>query len=192
MISDEELAAFVEGNAGQGRLEEYRYLRDTFADRAPCDLLIFGVGKDSKIWVDLNAGGRTAFIEHEAEWIARTREQVPAIEVHQVVYGTKRKHAKRLLERRDQLFMEDLNDDVLSTAWDIIFVDSPQGGHDGRPGRMKSIYTSSVLARRCPNVDVLFHDCDRDVERTYTDRYFGAHLQHHEIGTLRHYRVRRS
>jgi glucuronoxylan 4-O-methyltransferase len=190
MIGDDELRAFVESNPGQGSFEEYQYLRDRFAARAPCNLLIFGVGKDSHIWQATNAGGHTVFIEHEAEWIAKTREQVPGIEIHQVVYDTKRSQWKSLLERRDVLFMEDLANDLLSTHWDVIFVDSPQGGHDRRPGRMKSIYTASVLARRSSNVDVLLHDCDRRVEQVYGDRYFGPHLLVKQIRTLRHYRVR--
>lgn len=190
MIGDDELRAFVQSNPGQGSFEEYQYVRDRFAARAPCNLLVFGVGKDSHIWHAINEGGRTAFVEHEAEWIAKTREQVPGIEIHQVVYGTKRSQWKRLLERRDVLFMEDLSNDILSTHWDVIFVDSPQGGHARRPGRMKSIYTASVLARRSSNVDVLLHDCDREVEQVYGDRYFGPHLLVKQIRTLRHYRVR--
>ena len=190
MISEHALREFVEENQGQGSYEEYRYIHDLIAARCPCSLLVFGVGKDSILWIEANSGGRTAFIEHEPEWIAETYRRLPGAEIHQVVYGTRRPQWKRLLERRDLLFMEDLNNDVLATAWDIIFVDSPQGGHKGRPGRMKSIYTASVLARRSPQVDVLLHDCDREVERAYGDRYFGPHLLVRQIRTLRHYHVR--
>ncbi|QQR91254.1 MAG: hypothetical protein IPJ88_05860 [Myxococcales bacterium] len=188
--SDEGIADLVRNNPGQGTEGEYRYFRDVILTKSPCNLLIFGVGKDSQIWIDANKGGRTVFIEHEPEWIKVSKEHIPDMVVHQVSYETKRSAWKRLLNRQDLLFMEDLPDEVLSTAWDVIYVDSPQGGNPRRPGRMKSIYTASVLARRHTDVDVLFHDCDREVEKAYTDRYFGSPLLVKQTERIRHYRLR--
>ena len=83
--------------------------------------------------------------------------------------------------------MTDLPDEVLSVGWDVIFVDSPQGGSKKRPGRMKSIYSASVLAKRSGAVDVLVHDCDRVIEATYSDVYLGPQNMVNEVRTLRHY-----
>lgn len=190
--TDSELEALVEGNPGQGTLDEYVYLRDIISRRRPCRLLVFGVGKDSRIWMAANEGGRTVFVEHETEWIAKTREQIPGVNVVQVRYGTKRTQWKKLMGRHHRLFMEDLPNDVIAENWDVIFVDSPQGGSDKRPGRMKSIYTASVLARRSTDVDVLLHDCDREIEAAYGDAYFGDHLLVKTVRTLRHYHMRPS
>lgn len=188
--ADRDLRALVDDNPGQGTLAEYRHFRNTIRNRAPCNLLVFGVGKDSRFWLEANVGGTTVFVEHEAEWIRMTRENVPGVDVVQVSYDTRRTQWKALLERRDVLFMEDLPNRILSTDWDVIFVDSPQGGSSKRPGRMKSIYTASVLARRSTDVHVLVHDCDRPVEATYADRYLGPERLVTQVDRLRHYLLR--
>lgn len=189
---DEDLRQLVAENPGQGSFEEYKHLRDTIKAHAPCELLIFGVGKDSKLWVDANPGGNTVFVEHEPEWINKTREQIPGVVIHQVTYATRRPQWKKLLHRQDKLFMEDLPNEVLANNWDVIFVDSPQGGTKKRPGRMKSIYTASVLAKRSTDVQVLVHDCNRQVERVYSDTYLGPERMVTQIRTLRHYLLRPS
>ncbi len=107
-----------------------------------------------------------------------------------MTYDTRRTQWKKLLHRRDELFMEDLPNSVLSTNWDMIFVDSPQGGTRKRPGRMKSVYTAGVLARRSTDVRVLVHDCDRKVERTYSDTYLGPERLVVQVERLRHYLLR--
>lgn len=189
-MDDTELHEFVASNPGQGTFEEYRLIRDVLRRRAPGNVLIFGVGKDTGLWLDANKGGQTVFVEHEPEWIQKTRELNPGVRVVPVTYRTSRRDWRKLLDRQDILFMEDLPNDVLATAWDVILVDSPQGGHDKRPGRMKSIYTASVLARRAVDVEVLVHDCDREVEQVYCDTYLGPTQLVGLERTLRHYRVR--
>lgn len=188
--SDDDLRALVESNPGQATFEEYRLVRDTIRAAAPCDLLVFGVGKDSQFWLGANEGGTTVFIEHEPEWIRMTREHVPAIDIVQVSYDTRRPQWKKLMEKRDRLFMTDLPNRVLDRNWDVIFVDSPQGGSSKRPGRMKSIYTASVLARRSTDVSVLVHDCHRRVEAAYADRYLGPERMVEQVDSLRHFKLR--
>jgi len=100
--ADRDLRTLVERNPGQGSFEEYRHLRGTIRGRAPCRLLIFGVGKDSRYWLDANADGTTVFVEHEPEWIRTTRERLPGVDVVQVTYDTRRTQWKALLERRDR------------------------------------------------------------------------------------------
>lgn len=187
---DDALHAFVDSNPGQGSFEEYRLIRDVIRARAPCALLVFGVGRDSRIWLGENAGGSTVFLEHNADWIEKTHEVLPEADVVQVHYGTRRTQWKRLLERQDKLFMTGLPNRVLSTNWDVIFVDAPPGGSRKRSGRMKSIYTASVLARRSTDVDVLVHDCHREVEATYSERFLGMERLRQQVKTLRHFHLR--
>ena len=183
---DDRLRALVEGNPGQGSLAEYRAIAGVILARRPCNLLVFGVGRDSALWIDLNVGGRTAFIEHEPEWIAETRRRLPAAEVVQVRYRTRARWWRLYLLRPARLWMDDLPPAITATAWDVVFVDSPQGYRPHTPGRMKSIYSAARLA--APGADVLVHDTDRRIERVYADRFLGEPALVTEVGKLRGYR----
>jgi hypothetical protein len=205
----DDIRALVEGNPGQGTFEEYACILDTILAKAPCNLLIFGVGRDSQLWLRANEGGRTVFVEHEPEWIAETRRRLPGVDVVEVKYWTKRWQWPLLLGLDTigldrLLFMRDLPESVVNQRWDIIFVDSPQGGHNQRPGRMQSLYTGSVLARksagvptdgspgrRAPTggVDFLAHDCDRKVEAVFCNHYMKHETLVNAVRTLRHYHV---
>lgn len=72
-------------------------------------------------------------------------------------------------------------------VWDIIFVDGPTGYADSTPGRIQSIYTASVLSGKSENIDVFVHDCDREVERVYCDRFFSDMKLVAEFDRLRLY-----
>ena len=97
---NQDLKDLVDNNSGQGSFEEYVLLRRLIRTKAPCNLLVFGVGKDSKFWLEANDGGTTMFIEHESEWIEKTREMLPGVIVHQVAYDTRRSQWKRLLHKQ--------------------------------------------------------------------------------------------
>ena len=58
---------------------------------------------------------------------------------------------------------------MIETNWDVIFVDGPAGGSDGRPGRMKSIYMSSLLGDK--GCDIFIHDHERVIENHYSQKY---------------------
>ncbi|KAG2556701.1 hypothetical protein PVAP13_8NG193500 [Panicum virgatum] len=60
------------------------------AGRAPCNLLVFGLGPDAALWAALNHGGRTLFLEADAGRIAAARAAHPAgvddLQAHPVAY----------------------------------------------------------------------------------------------------------
>lgn len=190
MSANADLRNLVDNNPGQGSFEEYVHIREVIRSVAPGNVLVFGCGKDSPFWIEANAGGQIVFLEHDAKWIRHVREELPDARILQVTYGTKRTQWKKLLHRHDKLFMEDLPNDVLATNWDVIFVDAPPGGTKRRPGRMKSIYTAAMLARRSTDCHVLVHDCHREVEQVYSDTYLGPDRMLDQINRLRHYLVR--
>lgn len=166
----------IEKLAGRGQCtyEEYEVVYDYVVDRAPCNLLVWGLGKDSALWIDSNEGGDTTFIEHEGEWIKKTKEEIPGIDVVQVSYDTKRSKWRDYLsedgkKRESPDLLIDLPDSICNTEWEITFVDSPQGGNPDRPGRMASICTASHLTSNC----YFIHDCNRKVESTYSRLYLG-------------------
>jgi hypothetical protein len=130
-------------------------------------LLVFGAGHDSKLWCNENRAGTTVFIEDVPRWAKRARSETHG-RVVLVKYDTVRAQAQELLDRPERLVL-DLPGDLAAQRFDVIVVDAPKGFADDRPGRMQSIYMSSVLSHARSHVFV--DDIGRRVERLYADRY---------------------
>lgn len=172
---------------GQGTYEEYALVYALLAKRAPCSLLVFGVGRDSPLWIDANSGGRTVFLESIPKWAAFARTATPGIDVRDIRYGPWRRFMWPLLRRAPKILeLRNLPADVRDTAWDVILVDAPRGTSWRRPGRMRSVCTAAL--RAAPNADVFVHDCHRTVERQSADQFLGEHNLVAQAGTMRHYR----
>ena len=83
--------------------------------------------------------------------------------------------------------------DVLEKKWDIILVDAPGGWNDETPGRMQSIYMSSKLIKT--KGEIFVHDCEREIEDIYCNKYLKVENLIQEIKTfkgnrfLRHYQM---
>lgn len=160
--------------------EEYRYISSFLGNK---NFLVFGLGYDSKLWRYANRNGFTIFLEHDSKWITNEPD------VFEVSYSTKLSQADELLLEYDggnfkNIIMK-LPEVVLKTQWDCIFVDSPQGNKKIYPGRMQSIYSASILAKK--NTDVFVHDCDRRVEDMYTRKMFSKTIN--QLTKLRHLMV---
>jgi glucuronoxylan 4-O-methyltransferase len=80
-----------------------------------------------------------------------------------------------------------LPESVERTRWDIVLVDAPEGWDETTPGRMKSIFLASQLV--AADGDVFVHDCDRQVERAFCDRFLKPENLFAEVESLRHYRI---
>jgi hypothetical protein len=187
---DEAIRALVERNPGQATFEEYELVRDVVRGRAPCSMLVFGVGRDSQLWLDANEGGRTVFLEDVAEWAQLARQAVPGIVVHDVRYGLARRFMWPILRHFERtLLLTGLPREVRDGDWDVILVDAPRGTRWYRAGRMKSVYTASVLGGRS-GADVFVHDCHRTVERESADRFLRPERLVTQTGSMRHYRLR--
>lgn len=186
-MNDAAIQALVDANPGQATLEEYRLFSDVLCTRAPCNLLVFGAGRDSRLWLDANAGGTTTFLEDEQEWADSARGDLPGIQVRDVRYRGRRfmwpllRHLSHLLKMR-------LPGDVEATGWNVILVDAPRGTRWYRRGRMMSVYTAALLGRRA-SADVFVHDCHRRVERESSDQFLGDEHFVTQVGTMRHYRL---
>jgi hypothetical protein len=163
-----------------------------------CNLLIFGMGNDTPLWLEINANGRTAFLENSREWFQKIMELCPDAESYLVTYNTKITEWEVLLDEHSLLAV-DLPPQITGTKWDVIVVDGPSGDYQTYkkqygvepPGRMSSIYMSSYLIK--PNGYVFVHDCHRIIERVYSDRYlFDKNLveQTRTRTQLRKYRIR--
>ena len=179
----------VARNPGQATVEEYQVVHETVVSRHPCNLLVFGAGRDSSLWIAANAGGTTVFLEDAAAWAENVRKDIPGITIHTVRYRTLRVFWRLLRRMPSLLRMRDLPPDVTNARWDVILVDAPRGTRWYRSGRMMSIYTASRLARQGQVCDVFVHDTHRTVERQCCEEFFGAKLFVAQAGTMRHYRV---
>jgi len=136
--------------------------------RPKCRLLVFGCGNDSLFWETLNADGETAFIEDDPKWAKAAAERISTSPVHLVSYGTQLGQWRALLDMPRALEL-DLPLELKLRKWDVIIVDGPDGHQPFSSGRMKSIYAASCLV--APGGIVFVHDCEREVEATYSAKY---------------------
>ena len=170
--------------------EQLKVISTTIRSKAPCKLLVFGLGNDSVFWSRLNRGGITIFLEDSQDWLQRFTNRSPEITAFLVNYNTQRKDWKMLLEHPSLLDMT-LCDDVEQEEWDVILVDAPAGWNDQTLGRMKSIFLSSRLIKT--SGDVFVHDCDREVEDIYCNHFLKEENLKMEIeapvGFLRQYHI---
>lgn len=181
------ISRLVKNNPRQLTFNEYNYIAKTVIAKNGCNMLVFGIGQDSKLWMRSNKRDKTFFLENSVSWLAQIKTENPSINGYLIKYNTSRKDWKELLEGPKVNLMLTLPAFMNDIVWDIIFVDGPAGYNDSTPGRMQSIYTASVLSEKSENIDVFVHDCDREVEKVYCDRFLGNMRLVAEFDRLRHY-----
>ncbi len=69
---------------------ELRPIVTAIGERPGCSLLVFGCGRDSVFWEQINRGGTTAFLEDNREWLELARSRLTTAETHLIQYGTRR------------------------------------------------------------------------------------------------------
>lgn len=144
-----------------------------------CRLLVFGVGRDSPMWRDLNPNGTTLFLEHDRRWLHEVRSRHPDLDVLPVTYTTNIEEWRELLDRPARLQL-DLPDRVRGTRWDVLIVDGPPGMsaamQDGMAepihGRMQSIAAARDLVT--DGGVVFVDDTNREVESKYAYKFLGS------------------
>jgi len=151
-------------------------------------MLVFGVGKDSQLWMNVNHKGETTFLEDSISWLTQIRTENPKINGYLIKYNSLLVEWRELFNNPSNRLMLTLPDEVRQKEWDIILVDAPAGYNESTPGRMLSIYTTSVLSEKSKDVDIFVHDCDREVERVYCDRFLSNMQLVTAFERLRHYR----
>ncbi|HDR4948340.1 TPA: DUF616 domain-containing protein [Bacillus cereus] len=154
----------------------------------PCNLLIFGLGKDSTFWHTLNSQGKTIFIEDNPWWYQHITNQSPHLNAILTHYDTKLKDARILLNKPEQLHLS-LPSSISEIDWDVIFVDGPNGYDNDTPGRMKSIYMAATLALKSKKTYVLVHDCNREIEKLYCDYFLHDKNLIRSKGKMRRYLI---
>ncbi|KAG2613829.1 protein IRREGULAR XYLEM 15-like [Panicum virgatum] len=182
--------------------------------RAPCNLLVFGLGGETPLWRALNHGGRTVFLDENQYYVSHLEGRHPGLEAYDVAYTTTVREfpdlldaarAARAAECRPvqnllfsdcRLAINDLPNQLYDVSWDVILVDGPRGYTASSPGRMSAIFTAGVLARtragEDATTDVLVHDYEREVERACSREFLCEENRVAETSTrsLAHFVVR--
>ncbi|KAJ1260513.1 hypothetical protein BS78_10G238000 [Paspalum vaginatum] len=182
--------------------------------RAPCNLLVFGLGGETPLWRALNHGGRTVFLDENQYYVSHLEGRHPGLEAYDVAYTTTVREfpdlldaarAARAAECRPvqnllfsdcRLAINDLPNQLYDVSWDVILVDGPRGYTTSSPGRMSAIFTAGVLARtragEGATTDVLVHDYEREVERACSREFLCEENRVAETSTrsLAHFVVR--
>ena len=165
----DEFKSTGQGLMSVGQYKGVGYILDILS---PCNLLVFGLGDDASLWTQINAEGRTVFLEDDKEWIDRFKGQ--GLEIYPVEYDTRAEEHANIGFDIQKLKME-LPDSITNTEWDAIFVDGPLGHNPPRPykgpGRMKSIYTAHSLLKK--GGICIIDDMGRDIEKKYASHFFG-------------------
>ncbi|KAG9445960.1 hypothetical protein H6P81_012088 [Aristolochia fimbriata] len=187
--------------------KELRLLTGLVSRRAPCNLLVFGIGSYSPLLVNLNSGGTTLFLEDDSEVIKWAGERIDSRYVHSVNYPSRAERAFELLrEARANpacaphpesplssstcpLALTSLPDEVFRRRWDVVVVDGPRGDCPEAPGRMEVIYSTGVMSRAGKNMaDVVVHDVDRMIEKWYSWEFLCQENMVAAKGKLWHFR----
>ncbi|KAL6873715.1 hypothetical protein ACP4OV_013797 [Aristida adscensionis] len=182
--------------------------------RAPCNLLVFGLGGETPLWRALNHGGRTVFLDENQYYVSHLEGRLPGLEAYDVAYTTTVREfpdlldaarAARAAECRPvqnllfsdcRLAINDLPNQLYDVPWHVILVDGPRGYTASSPGRMSAIFTAGVLARTRAEegaaTDVLVHDYEREVERACSREFLCEENRAAETSTrsLAHFVVR--
>ena len=133
--------------------------------RFSTQLLVFGMGVDSKLWCTLNRKGRVTFAEDNLQWLTKISAEIVGFDnfdAKLVHYWTEHDRFHEYLGN-DELVVADL-----VTECDTVIVDGPLGHVHGR---CQSIATAAEIRSRY-GATVFVHDVHRPLEITYCDHYF--------------------
>ncbi|KAG9136044.1 hypothetical protein Leryth_021272 [Lithospermum erythrorhizon] len=152
--------------------KEHKFLDGIISSRAPCNLLIFGNEKQYFKMGIRNKGGLTIFLDDNVRYNTFAKDAYKLLK-----HGRSKKacfpqnYGFDLRKSRCKLALTNLPTRVYEVTWDVIVVDGPCGHLPDCPGRMATIYTAGVLARK-GNVDnathVIVHDADRMIEKWFS------------------------
>ena len=166
--------------------KEFLLLANLVADRAPCNLLFFGLEHEYLSLSSINDGGTTIFLEDDPSKVLNMNQtDSNTTRIYKVEYWVPAKDAYKLLKHSRKnmacanisgqlqsstcrLALRNLPQEVYELTWDVVVVDGPSGNAPEAPGRMAAIYTAAVMARNGNVTDVVVHDVDRMIERWFS------------------------
>nr|XP_010917521.1 probable methyltransferase At1g27930 [Elaeis guineensis] len=186
-------------------LKEHQLLQNLITQRAPCNLLFFGLKAQFLDLAMLNAEGTTIFLEDDHEKLRTPK--LKGMRVYLVKYNDKASEAYELLKHARtnpactsqegllhkshcKLALTGLPEIVCKRKWDVVVIDGPRGDQPEAPGRMGAIYTAAMIARSGKTTDVFVHDIDRMIEKWYSWEFLCHENLVSSKGNLWHFRIR--
>jgi hypothetical protein len=150
----------------QLQLRSMQRVREAVVATQGCQMLVFGMGRDSAYWDALTRrrGGWTVFVEDDPDWIQGWAEVI------RVRYPTFRRDWQRDVTIAPDALLEQLGHRVTDTQWDVILIDGPAGYRDTKPGRALSCSAAAALAG--PRTHTFLDDCDRPQERAFAAHWW--------------------
>jgi glucuronoxylan 4-O-methyltransferase len=179
------------------------------ARRAPCNLLVFGLGADAPLWTALNHGGRTLFLDADAARVASASSPAGLdLDAHYIAYQDRATAVSdELLALRDSpdcsspttkpLSPDDLGLSPCTLAprglpaafyeaeWDVIVANAPPAAG--------AIYAAGVVARarspRAGETDVVVHGVDSPAEERFARAFLCEGYIREEAGRTRRFAI---
>lgn len=169
----EDIQKMKSTGAGLMSLNQYASIGYAISMKTPCNLLVFGLGEESKHWHNLNKDGKTVFIEDNINWISKFKDE--NLTIQECIYTTLAEDHELIGFDKNKLDLL-LPDSITGEDWDIIIVDAPLGhGPPGRPykgpGRMQSIFSAYQLLKK--GGICIVDDMKRTIESKYSLHFFG-------------------
>lgn len=132
--------------------------------RSPgCRLLVFGLGRDTPLWLAFNREGETLLVEDDPAFLASAPAGARIERLDFRSHTTVGASFARSLADLDRVDMPG----SLAATWDVILVDGPAGYHMDDPGRALPIrWASRVMG---PGTHVFVDDYNRPLERHFAD-----------------------
>ena len=179
---------------GQMAVEYFKFMTHV-RDHAPQRLLVWGLGFDSTLVDELNAGGKTLFLEPNVAWVKTSNAANLTYAAYDIrKLNTSVRTTAEFVKHPHRARIQQLH--CCNTCWDTILVDSPLGLSSHDPSRAAPIYTAKVDVEACAanntyaNYATIFvHDCDRPGEDYLTRQLLGTHTTETGPKKLREWRI---
>jgi len=159
-LSLKEIFAEIGGQPNSCSLREYCAWARHVQSVPTCRLLVFGVGRDSTAWREVNRGNSTLFLENDEEWIKRVTAEIGSEHIRTMDYGQTFEEWKETDFSEQAVLLPDMADPPFDGSWDCAFVDAPWGPTFGRH---QSTHAATCAIK--PGGLIALHDCEREREQ---------------------------
>lgn len=148
---------------GPHEASDYQIVADLLAGKAPTHCLVFGCGKDSSLWTNINL--LTLFVEDKVK-----QTYLPPTGVCLMNYVTRVNRWKLEIDRPP--ITHPILQLLALRTWGMVIIDGPNTMKPLDPGRLTPIAWSAHV--RAMGGTVVVHDCNRELEAAACDRWLGS------------------